>query len=447
MPSYEYDLFVIGGGSGGIRAARISSELGARVGIAEEKELGGTCVNVGCVPKKLLFYGSQFSEEFNNSNYYGWSIENIKFNWNKLIENKNHEIIRLNKIYKKLLLDASVKIFSGHAKLINSHTIKVGNKEITSKNILISTGGWPYIPDIIGKEYAYTSNEAFFLESLPKKIAIVGGGYIAVEFASIFNSLNVDTSIVYRDSLFLRGFDRDLREQLTNEMIKKGVNLKLECDVKKISKKGTSLSVKLSNGELLEVTDIMYATGRTPNCSNINLDKLGIKLNKDGSIKINKYYQTNIPSIYAIGDVTNKVNLTPVALAEGSTLANNLFNNKNNVLDYSNIASCVFSQPNIATVGLTQEAAENKYTKIKIYKSFFTPMKLTLTGSNEKNFIKLIVDENTDLVVGAYMVGENAGEIIQGIAIAMKAGATKKTFDETIGIHPTLAEEFVTLKT
>ena len=446
MPHYEYDLFIIGGGSGGIRAARISSNLGARVALAEESDLGGTCVNVGCVPKKLLFYASHFAEDFNNSNYYGWSFDNKKFNWNKLIKNKNIEIERLNNIYKKMLLDASVDIFSGHASLVDSNTIKIGDKLITSKNILISTGGYPFIPKITGNDHVFTSNEAFFLKSLPKKIIIVGGGYIAVEFASIFNELNVETHLVYRGSLFLRGFDKDLREQLKNEMIKKGINLKFNTEIEKISKKNNNLTIKLTSGESLNASHVMYATGRMPNSTNMNLDQVGVKLDKNNAIKVNKFYQTNISSIYAIGDVCNRHNLTPVALAEGSILANNLFNKKNDTLNYNNIATCIFSQPNVATVGLSEEEAKKKYNDIKVFKSSFTPMKLTLTKSEEKNFIKLIIDKETDLVIGAHLVSDNAGEIIQGIAIAIKSGATKKVFDETIGIHPTIAEEFVSMR-
>ena len=446
MPHYEYDLFIIGGGSGGIRAARISSNLGARVALAEESDLGGTCVNVGCVPKKLLFYASHFAEDFNNSNYYGWSFDNKKFNWNKLIKNKNIEIERLNNIYKKMLLDASVDIFSGHASLVDSNTIQIGDKLISSKNILISTGGYPFIPKITGNDHVFTSNEAFFLKSLPKKIIIVGGGYIAVEFASIFNELNVETHLIYRGSLFLRGFDKDLREQLKNEMKKKGINLKFNTEIEKISKKNNNLTIKLTSGESLNASHVMYATGRMPNSTNMNLDQVGVKLDKNNAIKVNKFYQTNLSSIYAIGDVCNRHNLTPVALAEGSILANNLFNKKNDTLNYNNIATCIFSQPNVATVGLSEEEAKKKYNDIKVFKSSFTPMKLTLTKSDEKNFIKLIIDKETDLVIGAHLVSDNAGEIIQGIAIAIKSGATKKIFDETIGIHPTIAEEFVSMR-
>ena len=446
MSRYEYDLFVIGGGSGGIRAARLSSSFGARVAIAEEKYLGGTCVNVGCVPKKLFFYASHFSEEFNHAKSYGWYYNNNKFVWDDLIKNKNKEIKRLNGIYQKILDDSNVKVFEEHAKIIDPHTIKINNENITTKYIMIATGGWPYVPNIEGKELAITSNEAFFLETLPNKIIIVGGGYIAVEFASIFKGLNIETSLIYRGPLFLRGFDKDLREVLSNEMKKKGINLIFNKDIKKIKKINTEISAELDDGQKLMADQVMFATGRRPNCSNIGLDEVGLKLDADGAIEINSNYQTNISSIYAVGDVTNRINLTPVALAEGSIVANNLFNNTSKIASYENIPSCVFSQPNIATVGLTEDEARKKYKDITVYKSLFTPLKLTLTQSNEKSFIKLITNKKTNLVIGAHMVGENAGEIMQGIAIAIKAGATKDIFDSTIGIHPTLAEEFVTMR-
>ena len=446
MSRYEYDLFVIGGGSGGIRAARLSSSFGARVAIAEEKYLGGTCVNVGCVPKKLFFYASYFSEEFNHAQSYGWYHDNNRFVWNDLIKNKNKEIERLNGIYQKILNDSNVKVFEEHAKIVDPHTIKINNENITTKYIMIATGGWPYVPNIEGKELAITSNEAFFLETLPNKIIIVGGGYIAVEFASIFKGLNIETSLIYRGPLFLRGFDKDLREVLSNEMEKKGIELIFNNNIKKIKKSNAEINTELDDGQELKADQVMFATGRIPNCSNIGLDEVGIKLDADGAVKIDSNYQTNISSIYAIGDVTNRINLTPVALAEGSIVANNLFNNTSKIASYENIPTCVFSQPNIATVGLTEDEARKKYKDITVYKSLFTPLKLTLTESDEKSFIKLIIDKKTNLVIGAHMVAENAGEIMQGIAIAIKAGVTKEIFDSTIGIHPTLAEEFVAMR-
>jgi len=446
MSGYDYDLFVIGAGSGGVRAARISASLGARVAIAEERYLGGTCVNVGCVPKKLFVYASHFSEDFENAKSFGWTLDRIAFNWKKLIENKNTEIKRLNGVYKNLLDNTGVDTLSGRATVVDAHTVQVEDKTITADRILVATGGWPNIPDIPGNENVISSNEAFFLETLPEKIIIVGGGYIAVEFAGIFNGLGVDITLLYRGPLFLRGFDQDLREILAKEMEKKGISIKFNANIKQVEKTDDLLIVTLEEGEQLEAGQVMYATGRIPNTSDIGLDNIGVELNNKGAIKVDEHYQTNIPSIYALGDVTDRVNLTPVALAEGMVLAKRLFGHEKKSVDYSDIPTCVFSQPNIGTVGLTEEQAREKYDAIEIYKSSFTPMKLSLSDSNEKTFMKLIVDKASDLVIGIHMIGADAGEIIQGIGIAMKAGATKQDFDSTIGIHPTSAEEFVTMR-
>jgi len=446
MSKYQYDLFVIGAGSGGVRAARMSADLGAHVAIAEDRYLGGTCVNVGCVPKKLFVYASHFTEEFKNAISFGWNIENTDFNWSTLIKNKNTEIKRLNGIYKKILDNSGAETIHGRAKIIDEHTVEIEGQHITAERILVATGGWPSIPDIVGKEHIISSNEAFFLESLPEKIIIVGGGYIAVEFAGIFHGLGVNTSLLYRGPLFLRGFDQDVRKVLAEEMQKKGIKIKFNSNINKIEKTGNQLIATLEDGEQLEARQIMYATGRKPMTDNIGLETVAIELDKDNAIKVNEQYQTNIPSIYAIGDVTNCVNLTPVALAEGMVLAKRLFGNENKDVDYSNIPTCVFSQPNIGTVGLTEEEARKKYNDIELYKSSFKPLKLSLSDSNEKTFMKIIVDKVSDRVVGVHMLGPDAGEIIQGIGIALKAGATKKVFDSTIGIHPTAAEEFVTMR-
>lgn len=446
MSNYQYDLFVIGAGSGGVRAARMSAGLGARVAVAEYSDLGGTCVNVGCVPKKLFVYASHFTEDFENAKSFGWDISSTNFDWSTLIKNKNTEIKRLNGIYKKLLDNTGVETIIGRAKIVDEHTVEVEGKQFTAERILVATGGWPSVPDISGKEHIITSNEAFFLESLPKKIIIVGGGYIAVEFAGIFHGLGVDTTLLYRGDLFLRGFDQDVRKALASEMQKKGIKIKFNSNISQIDKEEDKFIATLEDGEQLEAGQIMYATGRTPMTANLGLETVGIVLDKDSSIKVNEEYQTNVPSIYAIGDVTNRVNLTPVALAEGMVLAKRFFGNEDKDVDYSNIPTCVFSQPNIGTVGLTEEEAREKYDDVEIYKSSFKPMKLSLSDSDEKTFMKLIVDKRTDVVVGVHMLGPDAGEIIQGIGIAIKAGATKKVFDSTIGIHPTAAEEFVTMR-
>jgi glutathione reductase (NADPH) len=446
MSKYQYDLFVIGAGSGGVRTARMSASLGAHVAIAEDRYLGGTCVNVGCVPKKLFVYASHVSEEIENARGFGWSIGDSQFDWSTLIENKNKEIKRLNGVYKKLLDNTGVETIHGRATIIDKHTVEVEGKQITAERILVATGGWPSVPDIPGKEHIISSNEAFFLESLPKKIIIVGGGYIAVEFAGIFHGMGVDTTLLYRGPLFLRGFDQDVREALAEEMQKKGIKVKFNSNISEIEKTGDQLMATLEDGEQLEAGQIMYATGRKPMTANLGLEKAGIELDDDNAIKVNEQYQTSVPSIYAIGDVTNRVNLTPVALAEGMVLAKRLYGNEDKEVDYSDIPTCVFSQPNIGTVGLTEEEAREKYKDIELYKSSFKPMKLSLSDSDEKTFMKLIVDKESDRVIGVHMLGPDAGEIIQGIGIALKAGATKKVFDSTIGIHPTAAEEFVTMR-
>jgi len=445
--SYQYDLFVIGAGSGGVRAARMSATYGAKVAVAEDRYYGGTCVNVGCVPKKLFVYASHFPEDFETAKGFGWTIDNASFDWHKLLTNKNREIERLNGVYKRILDGAGVEIIDGHAMIVDEHTISINGENITAERILIATGGWPSVPDFPGKEYVITSNEAFFLDKFPKQIIIVGGGYIAVEFAGIFHGLGVDTTLVYRGPLFLRGFDHDLREIIADEMQKKGINIVFNNNIDRIENNNGHYKAHFTNSEVQDTDLIMYATGRTPNTKNLGLENVNVKLNKNGAVIVNEKYQTSVPSIYAIGDVTDRVNLTPVALAEGMILARYLFDKKNDAVDYSDIPTCVFSQPNMGTVGLTEEQAMEKYGDVAVYKSKFKPMKLSLTDSDERTFMKLIVDKKSDRVVGVHMVGSDAGEIIQGIAIAIKAGATKATFDSTIGIHPTAAEEFVTMRT
>lgn len=446
-PDYQYDLFVIGAGSGGVRAARMAAGFGAKVVIAEDRYYGGTCVNVGCVPKKLFVYASHFAEDFKIARSFGWTIDNPEFSWEKLVKNKNREILRLNGVYKRILGEAGVEIIDGHAVLIDPHTVRINGKNISARYILIATGGWPYVPEFPGHEHVITSNDAFFLEELPGHITIVGGGYIAVEFACIFHGLGVDTTLVYRGPLFLRGFDQDLREHLAEEMQKKGIKLLFNTNVNKISKQDSGLKIQLTTGTEQTTDLVMYATGRNPNTTNTGLEDVGVKLNNNGAVIVNEEYQSSVPSIYAIGDVTDRVQLTPVALAEGAVLARALFGKQKQQMDYNNIPTCIFSQPNLGTVGLTEEEARDKYGEIVIYKSRFKPMKLSLSDSDEKTFMKIIVDKSSDRVIGVHMLGHDAGEIIQGIAIAIKAGATKAVFDSTIGIHPTAAEEFVTMRT
>lgn len=447
--SFDYDLFVIGAGSGGVRAARFAASYGAKVAVAEERYLGGTCVNVGCVPKKLFVYASQFYEEFNLAKGFGWHLGDIGFNWQTLVENKNKEIARLNGIYKKLLTNSGVTLCEGHAKIVNAHTVMVDGKSYTAKNILIAVGGWPQIPDIKGREHAITSNEAFYLKELPKRCTIVGGGYIAVEFASIFNGLGVETTLVYRGELFLRGFDDDVRNHLAEELTKKGIKLKFNTDIVQIDKQSSGTLVTTFNNSEVDETDLVfYATGRHPKLDNLGLENTKIVLNSKGFIDVDKYYETAESGVFAIGDVVGQIQLTPVALAQGMAVARYLFKPEDyRALDLTQVATAMFSLPNVATVGLTEQQAVEKGYDVQIFEESFRALKLTLTDCTEKTYMKLIVDKATDKVLGCHMVGEGAGELIQCLAIALKAGATKKVFDETIGVHPTAAEEFVTMRT
>lgn len=446
MQKFDYDLFVIGAGSGGIRTARIASSLGARVAIAEKKYLGGTCVNVGCVPKKIFFYASHLATDIADAKAFGWELNPPIFNWETLITNKNKEIARLNDIYADLLKNANVKLIQGHATLADPHNIIVNDKIYSCERILIATGGTPYIPNIHGKQHAISSNEVFFLNTLPEKIIIVGGGYIAVEFAGIFNALGVETTLVHRGELFLKKFDQDIREFLKQEMEKKGITLRFNNQITSIEKIEQKSHATLTCQTKLVADQIMFATGRKPNIAALQTEQLGIRADQDGAIIVDHSYQTNIPSIYAIGDVTNRINLTPVALAEGTLLAHSLYGKEKKTMNYENIPSAIFSQPNIGTVGLTEQIARGKYPNCAIYKTTFTPMQNSMPNNHEKIFMKLIVDQKTDKIIGAHMVGKQAGEIIQGIAIAIKAGVKKSDLDQTLGIHPTIAEEFCSMQ-
>lgn len=445
--NYDYDFFVIGAGSGGVRASRIAANLGAKVAVAEERYLGGTCVNVGCVPKKLFVYGSHFSEEFEAAAGFGWTIGENSFDWSTLRDNKTREIERLNGVYERLLNNAGVDIIDGKGVLIDPHTVQVGDKCYSAKKILIAVGGWPVVPDIPGKGHIISSNEVFYMEDFPKRVIVVGGGYIAVEFAGIFNGLGSETHLLYRRELFLRGFDQDIREFTASEMRKKGVNLHFNSNITEIVKQedGTLLA-SLTDGSKIEVDAIMYATGRQPKTENLGLENTSVQLNEKGAIVVDDHFQTHEPSVYAVGDVIDRVQLTPVALAEGMALARNLFGSQQNKVDYDFIPTAVFSQPNIATVGYNEEEAKQHFESIAVFKSEFKHMKHTLSGIDERTFMKLLVDQHSDQVIGAHMVGADAGEIIQGLAVAIKAGATKADFDLTIGIHPTAAEEFVTMR-
>ena len=447
--SYEFDLFVIGAGSGGVRAARFSAGFGAKVAVAESRYLGGTCVNVGCVPKKLLVYGAHFAEELEQASGFGWTLGTSSFDWSTLIANKDREINRLNGIYRNLLVNSGVTLLEGHARLTGPNEVEVNGQRHTAKHILIATGGWPQIPDIPGREHAISSNEAFFLKELPKRVLVVGGGYIAVEFAGIFQGLGAETSLLYRGEMFLRGFDGSVRKHLHEELLKRGMDVQFNADIARIDKQPDgSLSATLKDGRVLEADCVFYATGRRPMLDNLGLEATGVTLDKRGFVQVNDLYQTDEPSILAIGDVIGRVQLTPVALAEGMAVARRLFKPEQyRPVDYNMIPTAVFSLPNIGTVGLSEEQALEEGHTVQVFESSFRPMKLTLTECQERTFMKLVVDAETDKVLGCHMVGPEAGEIVQGLAIAMKAGATKQHFDETIGVHPTAAEEFVTMRT
>lgn len=447
--AYDFDLYVIGAGSGGVRAARFAAGFGAKVAVAESRYLGGTCVNVGCVPKKLLVYGAHFAEDFEQASGFGWSLGEANFDWATLIANKDREINRLNGIYRNLLVNSGVTLHEGHARLVDAHQVEINGERFTAKHILIATGGWPQIPQIPGREHAIGSNEAFFLKELPKRVLVVGGGYIAVEFAGIFHGLGAQTSLLYRGDLFLRGFDGSVRKHLQEELTKRGLDLQFNADIERIDKQADgSLKATLKDGRVLEADCVFYATGRRPMLDNVGLENTGVKLDERGFVAVDDLYQTAEPSILAIGDVIGRVQLTPVALAEGMAVARRLFKPEQyRAVDYANIATAVFSLPNIGTVGLTEEQARKNGHKVQIFESRFRPMKLTLTDCQEKTLMKLVVDADTDKVLGCHMVGPDAGEIVQGLAIALKAGATKQHFDETIGVHPTAAEEFVTMRT
>ncbi|MCU1724270.1 glutathione-disulfide reductase [Pseudomonas sp. 5P_5.1_Bac1] len=447
--AYDFDLFVIGAGSGGVRASRFAAGYGAKVAVAESRYLGGTCVNVGCVPKKLLVYGAHFADDFEQASGFGWSLEDAQFDWSQLIANKNREIARLNGIYRNLLVNSGVTLLEGHARITGPHEVEVEGKRYSAGHILIATGGWPQVPDIPGRELAISSNEAFFLKDLPKRVLVVGGGYIAVEFAGIFQGLGADTTLLYRGDLFLRGFDGSVRTHLKEELEKRGLDLQFNADIQRIDQQPDgSLKATLKDGRELITDCVFYATGRRPMLDNLGLENTEVQLDKRGFVRVNDEFQTDEPSILAIGDVIGRVQLTPVALAEGMAVARRLFKPEEyRPVDYRNIPTAVFSQPPIGTVGLTEEQALEAGHQVKIFESRFRPMKLTLTDVQEKTLMKLVVDAETDRVLGCHMVGPEAGEIVQGLGIALKAGATKQQFDDTIGVHPTAAEEFVTMRT
>lgn len=446
MADYDFDLFVIGAGSGGVRGSRMAASYGARVAVAEERFLGGTCVNVGCIPKKLFSYGSHYSEEFEDAAAYGWTVGEPTLRWKTLIDNKNKEIERLNGIYRTILENNNVRLYEARATITDAHTLDVGGETVTAENILIATGSWATVPDFPGNEHVITSLEAFYLEDLPKRALIVGGGYIAVEFAGILNGFGSRVTQLYRGDMFLRGFDSDVRTHLAGEMRKKGVDLRFNENVASIEKTGDVLVATLEDGSTIETDCVLYATGRHANTSGLGLENVGVEHSRNGAIVVDDRFRTSVASIYALGDVIDRFQLTPVAIGEAMALAGNLFNGQDLDMDYTNIPTAVFSNPSIGTVGLTEDAARKEFGEIDVYRSVFRALKHTLTGSVERTLMKLIVDKASDRVVGCHMVGPDAGEITQGLGIALKCGATKAQFDATVGIHPTAAEEFVTMR-
>ncbi len=447
MNQYDYDLFVIGAGSGGVRASRIAAGFGARVGICEESRVGGTCVIRGCVPKKLMVYASHFHEDFEDAEGFGWTVGERRFDWPTFIAKKDQEIDRLNGVYKKLLSNAGVDLIEQRGELVDQHTVRLGERTISAEKILLAVGGWPAVPDFPGVELGISSNEVFHLETQPKRVAVYGGGYIAVEFAGIFNGMGSEVTQIYRGPSLLRGFDDDVREMLTTEVAKKGIDMVLNRSIVKAERSADDLIITLDNGDTVACDELLLATGRAPKIEGLGLDGVGVKTNAKGAVVVNESSQTSVENIFAVGDVTDRVNLTPVALSEGQAFAQTEFGNQPTPVDHHNIPSAVFSQPPVGSVGLSEAQARAEYGEIQVYQSSFRPMKHTLSGRDERTMMKLIVVASSQQVVGLHIVGLDAAEMLQGFAVAIKMGATKAQFDATIGIHPTAAEELVTLRT
>ncbi|WP_077033377.1 glutathione-disulfide reductase [Pelomonas sp. KK5] len=447
MRHYDFDFFVIGGGSGGVRAARQAAQLGARVGLAEAAELGGTCVNVGCVPKKLYSYAAGYAEAFEEAAGFGWELpEPPRFDWARLKTQRAAEIRRLNGIYGSLLETAGVTVLNGWAQLVDAHTVEVDGRRHSARHLLVATGGTPFMPEMPGSELALSSDAMFDLDPFPRRLLVVGGGYIACEFASIFNGLGAEVTLLHRRAHVLGGFDDDVRQFLAGEMTKAGVKLHLNSEVTALSRGPGGLLVTLTRAEQIEADAVLFATGRRPNTEGLGLEAAGVKVNDKGAIVVDAHYRTSVPSIQAVGDVCTRVPLTPVALAEAMVVVDALFGQGKRRLDYEFIPTAVFTHPNVGTCGYSEADARAKFGDVAIYSSEFRALRHTLSGRTERSFMKLVVDRKTDRVVGLHMVGADAGEIVQGFAVAMRAGATKALFDSTLGIHPTVAEEFVTLR-
>ncbi|BCX50490.1 glutathione reductase [Comamonas testosteroni] len=444
---FDYDFLVIGGGSGGVRASRVAAGLGARVAVVEAAQLGGTCVNVGCIPKKLLSHAAHFSQLAEEARGFGWQLEQPRFDWPVLIANKDREIERLNGVYGRMLAGAGVAVIHGRAELSGPHSVQVNGQTLLARHILIATGGTPSLPDIPGIEHAITSNEAFHLPQLPRRVVVVGGGYIAVEFASIFNGLGAETTLLHRRQQLLRGFDADLGLHLGQEMAQLGVNFRWEDEIQAIDKQADGLHLQLRSGEQLVVDCVMYATGRVPLIEGLGLEAAGVKVSDQGAIEVDPHFCSNVPSIHAVGDVVDRMALTPVALAEGSVVAHRLFGEGDkSAPDYELVPTAVFSHPQVGTVGLSEEAARVRFGAVQVFQSSFRPLTNRMGAEPENVFLKLIVSKADQRVRGVHMVGEGAGELMQGFAVALQCGATKQQFDATIGIHPTVAEELVTMR-
>jgi glutathione reductase (NADPH) len=430
-----------------VRASRVSASYGAKVAIAEPGRFGGTCVNVGCIPKKLFSYAAHWREDFHLAAAYGWTVGEPRFDWTTLLANKDREIARLNGVYERVLVNAGVEIHRSRATVTGPNEVEVGGKRVRARHILVATGSWPVLPAIPGIEHAITSNEAFHLEGLPRRAVVVGGGYIALEFASIFHGLGVGTTLAYRGKRLLRGFDAELGTRIAEEMSAKGVAIRFGCEPAALRRNGGGeIEIEFTDGSIERTDLVMFATGRRPNTAKLGLEAAGVRLAADGAVIVDNYSSSSVPSIHAVGDVTNRINLTPVATAEAMWLARTLFRGEPTAVDHGNVPTAVFANPNLASVGLSEEKARERFGAIDLYKASFRALKLTMTESKERTFMKLVVDRASQRVVGAHMIGAHAGEIIQGIAIAVKLGATKAVFDATIGIHPTVAEEFVTMR-
>lgn len=443
----SYDLFVIGAGSGGVRASRMAAATGARVGVAEGGALGGTCVNVGCVPKKLLVYAAHYAHDCEDAPGFGWDASTPAHDWPTLIRNKDAEIQRLNGIYGNLLENAGVDLLHGYARFQDAHTLQVGDQTVRAEQILIATGSWPRPLGIPGEEHAISSNEVFSLPEFPQRVLIVGGGYIAVEFAGIFHGLGAQVTQLYRRDLFLRGFDNDLRTGLAEIMRQQNIDLRFSTHITEIQKHHDGLHCTLTDGSSIVVDQVLAAIGRVPLVDGLQLEQAGVELASDGSIAVDATSRTNVPHIWAIGDVTNRMNLTPIAIAEAMALIQTLYHDNPTKVCYDDVPTAVFSTPPLGTCGLTEADARRQYPNLDVYRSTFRPMKYTLSGRQERSVMKLLVDQDSDRVVGLHMLGPDAGEIMQGFGVAMRCGATKAQFDATIGIHPTSAEEFVTMRT